>query len=291
MGNHLLILERQFLASVTPADEEDGAGFVTMATTQQKNDALKLIETFGNKSSDYGWFASIQRSKVTAGLKERVNDPSKINTSSVNLCGPAALVYAVARDTPEKYVKFTTELFETGSAKLGKIDVKPSKSLKLAKLEEAKVNAADWVALASLRDSENFILDFSSAKDGASGITLPGKLNDWFKAAGYSKVLNETNLVFTKNETHARRASQLYTDGYKVALFINADMLQSKSQDSVSTIPNHWIMLSSSLTISASSVSFNCFTWGNGSRKVPQTGTLSLSSFLKHYYGFVAAKP
>jgi hypothetical protein len=47
---------------------------------------------------------------------------------------------------------------------------------------------ADWIILASIRDSENWLFDVESDKDQwASGTSL-GEIEDWFKEAGYTDV-------------------------------------------------------------------------------------------------------
>ena len=71
---------------------------------------------------------------------------------------------------------------------------------------------------------------------------------------------------------------------------INADMLDSGKHDEKSVIPNHWAVLNSSLVLTAKSVCFHIYTWGDSSRRVPKKGILSLKSFLNNYYGFIAVK-
>ena len=89
----------------------------------------------------------------------------------------------------------------------------------------------------------------------------------------------------------ARKANELHSKGYRVSLFINAQMLYQETQNDFSGIPTHWVMLTDPFVITNNSVRFKCFTWGDGARSVPQGGTLTLEGFLKNYYGFVAAKP
>ena len=120
---------------------------------------------------------------------------------------------------------------------------------------------------------------------------------DWFRKAGYTDVTNDTNVFACKDLPNPQRPLAGYSSrGYKVSLFINADMLRySDSQDSPSVFPNHWVALTSLISISgieadpASKVSFEVYTWG-GRRNVPASGSLSIKQFLSNYYGYVACK-
>lgn len=145
--------------------------------------------------------------------------------------------------------------------------------------------------MAGLRNSENGILRFESVKDGASGITMPSGLASWFTKAGYSTVINETNVLITKDEAHLNRASSLRSNGHKVCLFINSNMLQAASQASRSMIPDHWVILDSSVApgLGSGTVAFKVFSWGK-IMSVPQSGSIQMAEVLRNYYGFVAVK-
>lgn len=240
---------------------------------------------------EFGWFTKVRRSLVAEGLRDRVADPNKINTSALNLCGPAAFVHSLCKDDPIKYVRFAFQLYDTGHAFLGTIEISPSVNLKVANPTFTdKINAADWIVLASIRDSENTFADFYATTDAFAGITLPGAVEDWYIAAGYSDVIEECNVWFNKDEEHARRANSLMYKGYHISLFINMQMLYEETQNDWSSIPTHWVNLTTPMLIT-SNVTFTCFTWGQGEYSVPERGVLTLEGFLRNYYGFVAAKP
>jgi hypothetical protein len=252
---------------------------------------MDVIYDFEQQPRTHGWFTKVKRKDVAEGLRIRVKDPDKISSEVVNLCGPAAMFTTLCRDNPVKYAKFACELFDTGHAWLGTLEVSPSVNLRVADPQfTAKLNAADWIVLASIRDSENTLTDFSTVDAGFGGITLPGALEDWYIAAGYSDVIEECNVWFNKDEEHARWANRLRSQGYRISLFINMQMLYEATQNDWSSIPTHWINLTSPMLIT-SNVTFTCFTWGQGHYNVPQGGALTLDGFLRNYYGFVAAKP
>lgn len=238
----------------------------------------------------------ITRADLAAGLKERIDDPDKINQSDTSLCGPADFCWDLASDWPKVYAKMGIDLWEKGVAYAGKHKIEPGKDLKKHfRPPTSTINAADWVTMASIRDSDNWILDYESTSDKTSAITMPHSLASWLKDTGYTKVENDTNVYFSKDWKCASEASRLKGDGYRVCLFINADMLVVKTQDDSSTTPDHWVILKSAMTLTGAAgdkkatIKFSVFTWGS-ERAVPTTGLLKLPSFLDNFYGYVAAK-
>jgi hypothetical protein len=152
------------------------------------------------------------------------------------------------------------------------------------------IRPVDWLTAGSLRDSENGFFDYDDAEKEFAGITLPGDLSDWFRRAGYSEVLEETNMTVTKTSGDIDEANRLFGDNYRVCLFINAHMLSAKEQTMASPLPNHWVVLRSPITRQTGKVRCTVFTWGRGDFQVPQGADLTEPDFLKSYYGYVAAK-
>jgi hypothetical protein len=259
-----------------------------MATPQQIA-AKKLVDEFSRRTTP-GVFPHFSRADVASQVRDRIDAPGKIDQLSSSLCGPASLVYHVARDFPEKYAQFVIDLYEKGKAAIGKFSIEPGTDMKNYAPSKADIAAADWIALASIRDSKNWFFDYQSVKDEVAGITMPSSLESWFKDAGYTDIRNETNVYFTKDQKCAETASDLWGKAYKVCLFIGANMLEVSTQDEGTTTPDHWVVLNSAIKFTHKDASFSIYTWGDPGRLVPQKGSLSIESFLKNFYGFVACK-
>ncbi len=251
--------------------------------------AEDVISRF-EKAGGQGSWPFIEKEDVVAGVRVRAGNASKIDQGTSSLCGPSALLYSLIKKNPEAYATYITQLYDNGSAKIGSLEVKPSSGTRNYKVPKDKIHPVDWMGLASLRDSENLAMSYSSVDDAAAGITMPGKLADWFTKAGFSSVKNVTNVLITKSKSDIEAADKLRTQGSRVCLFINADMLDSATQNNKSVIPNHWVVLSAGVNFfEGDRITLTIFTWGEGMRAVPQTGDLSLSSFLNNFYGYVAA--
>ena len=213
---------------------------------------------------------------------------------------------AIAATDPLGYVTFVTSVYETGHGQIHDLKVNAGEDLRnydpgtafdpVPREEGSTFEPADWIAIASLRDSENWFWDYQNPNNMVGGITMPASLDKWFKQVGFHEVIDDTNVVFTKGEDNLRRASELWSKDYWVCLFVNDDMVSQDIKDvrSRSLSPSHWIGLTSAITIAAdkSSVSFTVFTWGKGNQSVPYnpTDTLSLADLLHNYYGYVATR-
>ena len=235
-------------------------------------------------------FPNLDRNEVWVGLLMRIAHPGVLDQGGASLCGPTALMHAVATDRPGEYARFAIDLYETGKAKLGRLMIEPGKDARNF-TPNGKIPQVDWLTMASIRDSENWLFDYDDVEDEFEGITLPGELAHWFRKAGYSDVRNVTNVVFNKGTGTLDDADRLYAAGYRVCLFIGINMLSGSSQTSGSTTAEHWVVLRSRVVRTGGNVRLTVFTWGTGNHEVPQRGILSLEDFYRNFYGFVAAKP
>jgi hypothetical protein len=181
------------------------------------------------------------------------------------------------------------------------------------------VPAADWVVLASIRDSENWFFDYESIKD--SGGSSSGEAIKWMEKMGYQDVVDRANSLFKSSMQTAREANDYFNKGYKVLLRINSNMLDEKDANKGSARGNHYVALVSPITFNLrtvtipggktdcfrdppgpricvtsrdttyeeGTVSFKVYTWGKV-RNVPWSGSLTVLGFINSYYGFVAGK-
>ncbi|WP_448956159.1 hypothetical protein [Labrys neptuniae] len=233
-------------------------------------------------------FPNIARSDVVDGLRARIADPTSLNQNAASLCGTAALLFCLLNDNPELYVQYVIDLYTTGSANLGTLTVSPGADCRRYNPPKNKIAAVDWIAMASLRDSENSAFDYQSADDETAGITMPHSLAKWFGALGYTDVRNVTNVLLTKGRSDIDSCDFLRRHGRWVCLFINAQMLETTTQASGSITPNHWVVLQSNAGIVDNALSISVYTWGS-IRRVPLALAIPVNDFCKNFYGYVSA--
>ena len=272
---------------------------------------VRLLEFMAENKP--GVFPHFTREHVAAGLYERVKDASKIHQRNATLCGPAQILHNRARQKPVEYVRFVTELYTKGVSNFGRLKVKASKGVRNhdpSKHPDGNGNSihpADWIPLASLRDSENLIMRYDSVKDGMAGGTPVGELKEWLSKVGYNRVLSSTDYFFHRDEANAQRASHLYNNNYRVFLLIDSQILNSQFPNGVrrpgfkpqaSKSGNHWVALRSSINMqqtrisarrSKSSISLDVFSWGHIYRIPGTRRKMPIGFFMLHYFGYVAA--
>jgi hypothetical protein len=140
--------------------------------------------------------------------------------------------------------------------------------------------------MASIRDSENWLIDYQSTTD--AGGTSADELANWLREAGYTTVVEDWDR-HTKDEAHLSRAGRLHTGGFHVCLVLNACIIPGQADEGPR--PNHWVVLASRIEFMGigqnRTVGMRIFTWGT-LRQIPQS--TRVSHFLHNYYGFVACR-
>ena len=234
--------------------------------------------------SGNGAFPWVNRSQVALGIRNRLRDPDMIDQGDASLCGPASFLYCVIKDYPETWVTYVTQMYLTGRARIHGLEVKPSRDCLNAKLSGIK--AVDWVALASLRDSENTFFDYQDSSNKVGGITMPGTLAGWFERAGYRQVTNETNVFFTKGTDTMRTALGLVGQRRRVCMFVNDTMVNRPTQaGGTFSTANHWVVLTGGDGIHGDKIGLKLWTWGKTKNMVGfDTGKI-----VSNFYGYVAA--
>jgi hypothetical protein len=283
----LLVIVLPRVASTTSCSSEKGGR--VLASQEDKDKASAEVDKFAAKPGD-GVFTKIKRADVVKGFKDRISDPSKIYQGNSGLCPSASVVYAIARDKPLEYAKAIIDLYETGRAKIGDWTLEPCTDLKNYALTTGDtIPAVDWIPLASVRDSENWFIDYEATTD--DGGAWGDEVTKWLKKAGYTKIVEEWNYFFTKGQGNLKSADEYYDKDYNVILLIDSDILAGKT--GMTWKPNHWVVMASRVAYSGSGfdkkINMTVFTWGQR-RELPQTGSLKLGDFLDSYYGFVACK-
>src|SRR5262249_20072935 len=161
------------------------------------------------------------------------------------------------------YVRYVTSLYDAGSAALGDspgIWVEPGDDCKNFDPGN-KIPPVDWVALASLCDSENDGFDYQDTSDKAAGITLPATLSYWLMKCDFSSRRNETNAFATKGQDNLELASSLKLQGHRVILFCKGATLRGE-EGGWYDIPTHWATMTKAATFSGDDVSLQVQSWG-----------------------------
>jgi hypothetical protein len=256
-----------------------------MSNAALKAHAHKMVEDL-LKHNEPPAFVKFNVKEVAHGLAKRIDRPEKIKQGPTGLCGPASLVFNLALHHPDQFVRLVGTLLLRGGAHFGKWHLKPSEDLKQYRPDpETKIDPADWIALASFRDSANWFFDYQSTSD--MGGTKTREIVSWMEKAGYTKFEEDCNVLFCKDVDNLMMASTLFGKDYNVILGISSALL--KHADSTWSVrKNHFVALASKVMIAGDKVHLTLFSWGRFYNFPKDGRDLELKTFLAHYYGYIA---
>lgn len=265
-----------------------------------KATAIALVDAFATAAGSGVW-PGLNRATLAAELKTRLGAPNTVHQRQTPFCGPASFTRALIIDMPDAYAQAAIDLFNSGEATIGTLKVKPGATVKSSAPQHG-TNQADWIMLASIRDSGNAALSAGGIFGGnLAGITVPGTLADWFTKAGFSTVVNNASVTQT---VPAARAAQVLTaetyrqSGHHVILFIDADCMDKADQDDeISLFPDHWVTLTGAIVHGGTlayedPIAMPVFSWGRIASipEDPATKPLKKKYFLNKFYGYIAVK-
>lgn len=238
-----------------------------------------------------------EKSKIIEQLRVRVarahgqNMPSSMfvpiypHQSDTSLCGPAAFFYALLMDRPDLYTQAITALWETGETTIGSLYIKPSYGCRNPKnlsyrREGDRVLAIDWISLASLRDSENNLMEYDSPDDKVPGITPPWTIESWFARAGASEIFSDIQFSSTSLSRFLELLTYLGPQHHVVSL-VSASMVEG----GIGAGKNHWIVWedlpiasSGAITVTTPTneqiTDSRLFSWGNVGHQVTRGFTV-----------------
>ncbi len=248
-----------------------------------------LIADFAGRDGD-GAFANLARGDVAEGLRRRLANPVSLDQGAATFSGPAAFMFCLLRDAPSLYVQYVIDLFERGQAMLGSLAIAPSAACRDAAPPTDRIAAVDWIALASLRDSETPVTSYETADDTGLPATEPVVLAGWFAGAGYRHLRNEASSFFTKGVHEVTHLRSLYMQGRRICLFISADMLKGMGDRTRTLRPNQWVVVVAPVMLTPDDIALTLYRWGT-TQRVPPFGPLRLAPFSRNFYGFIAAIP
>jgi hypothetical protein len=243
------------------------------------------------------------RKKIESQIESRMNYVNYPNQGGTSLCGPASFFYCLQMDRPDVYKQAAIELWLHGKTKISALEILPGDGCRHPKgsfyddYGRETVSGLDWITLASLRDSENSIMSYDEVGDQVAGITMWGKLTEWFEKAGYEKVFDNISLSHA-NESDIVNLNSYVKKGYRVVTLISAGMLKGWGNGDSSS-KNHWIVWDKpvckidggDITPKGSDelIELKLFSWGRVDWQTKDKS--SLNYFAKHVFGGLVFKP
>jgi hypothetical protein len=231
-----------------------------------------------------------EKSKVESQIQNRLSKKDFPDQNGASLCGAAALFYCLQMDRPDIYEQAARELWLHGRTKIGQLEINPSNGCRHPKgtfydEDGERISGLDWLTLASLRDSENAIMDYDEVSDQVAGITAWWTVSDWFEKAGYEKVFSNIGLKHS-NKEDIEVLNNYIEQGCHVVSLISAGMLQNMKETSGK---NHWIVWVDKVEESEYGTNVKAFSWGKVKPWVKANATHEY--FTNHTFGGLVFKP
>ncbi|NJO17476.1 MAG: hypothetical protein HC877_17545 [Thioploca sp.] len=266
------------------------SAYEQMGTDNTSKELLLPIVHFRDSiyiySEDYSKISAwpnLDTKAVLTRIKELRNDANLFNQGNIGLCTAASFFHHVIQKEPDEFELFAKHLLKYGTGYLGKFKVEAGSDLRRAdynglntKYKGEMPPQADWMLISSLRDTENWILDYEGGPDEDKAIRTDGKeLSEWYEKTGFYN-----NVIYSEETTEIRTINK--TQINHIALLIRASLFPGYERKS-----GHVITLESSITIDETNnkVNFDYWTWG-----FPiQTLNTTLTTFQDNYLGVIIA--
>lgn len=242
-----------------------------VASADEKTAAIAALKAFQDADVP-GLWPHLDKGAIVEEMRLRLHHPFKVNQGQQPFCGPAAILFELIRKFPLRYVNLCRSLYETGGFPAQTQFIQTSENLRQASQGNLRMGPADWMVLATLRESENLLFPVEpNAPEivrNLAGMTKSWEMKGWVREIlGYSRV--EYFHTYVLRDLTALQKSQTVLDqgGVALGLITAADLLgQEKSRI---TVPNHWVAIVGNVNIQKGTfgrhdsghVSFDVFTW------------------------------
>ncbi|MBS1811302.1 MAG: hypothetical protein JST84_24270 [Acidobacteria bacterium] len=251
------------------------------------------------QATTVGVWPKIPKPLLIADIKKTVANPFSVQQVNTPLCGPAAIVFQLLsrqsgptrqRQT-KRYVQICRELWESGKFQSRTETIKPSDTLIASSppINDSNANnqtsVADWMLLATLRDTANAIFPVdANSSQFVMGISTPWEMEDWiFEILGYDTT--DYLSTITSGEIEAMRSAQkVWEKGGVAFLMIDDALLKGQSSG---VIPTHWVAFQGGLILDdiASTISFICYSWSKNYHVV-----MKQKDFAEYLFGIVTGR-
>jgi len=260
--------------SATASFTQDGADYTLTYSVIDRSDlpAVDLVEaelTDFEASGEPGVWANVDKGALIADMRATIADPvGQVDQNSSQFCGPTSIVFELVSRMPRRYVRLCRQLFKTGSFDGRTKSASASEGLRGASVGQG-MSPADWMLIATMRESENAIFGVDPDADGVTaslqGMTTPWEIEGWVSEI----LLEDTTAIsttFVWGEMDALRyAEEVYAAGGVAFMMIHDVLLSGDDDSTVPPWPTHWVVYRGGLweDPDGGTVDFDVYTWGS----------------------------
>ncbi|NER79937.1 MAG: hypothetical protein F6K42_10205 [Leptolyngbya sp. SIO1D8] len=232
---------------------------------------MAVLNTF-QASDTPGVWPHLDKAVIIREMRSRIHNPFNVNQGQQPFCGPASILFELIRKFPLKYVNLCQSLYETGGFEAKNRPIQTSDALQQASQGNLRMGPADWMVLATLRESENLLFPVEpNAPEiirNLAGMTKSWEMKGWVTEILEYPQVHYMHTYVLRDLAALRKAQEVLDQGGVAFGLITAEGLLSKDQPLI-TVPNHWIALVGNVQIQKGNfwqhdsghVTFDIFTW------------------------------
>lgn len=243
----------------------------SVSDPSQPSQAKAALDEFA-RSPHPGVWPHLDKHDIVQEIRLRLEDPFTVNQGPQPFCGPASVLFELVRKFPLRYVEICRNLYETGTFQAFHRPIETSISLRQASKDIERLGPADWMVLATLRESENLIFPVEpNAPEiirNIAGMTKSWEMMGWVREIlGYDHA-DYLHTFVLRDLTALGKAEAIINQGGVAFGLVTADGLLGDTPPKV-MVPNHWVTLVGNTDIQKGNfwrhdsghVSFDIFTW------------------------------
>ena len=236
-----------------------------------RQQALSALTAF-QQSDQPGVWPHLDKGKIVAEMRSRLKNPFTVNQGQQPFCGPASILFELILKFPLRYVEMCRNLYEYGYFHSRARQINASENLRQSSQGNLRMGPADWMVLATLRESENLIFPVEPSAPtivrNLAGMTKSWEMKGWVREIlGYPNVKYRHTYIL-RDLKALRQAQEVIESGGVAFALITATGLLGK-QDAKVTVPNHWVTIAGNVNIKKGTfgrhdsghVNFDIFTW------------------------------
>jgi hypothetical protein len=242
------------------------------------------------RSKTTGVWNHLDKQQLIHDLQARLEDPFKIEQGEQPFCGPAAVVFELIRKQPHRYLDICQSLYERGSFDGYLTPIVAAGRLRRS-YGNLRMAQADWMLLATLRDSANLIVPVHPKAPelirNIAGITKPWEINVWVRELlGYAEIVTQQTCLSGEVQALQEAESTIGTGGVAFGLINSQGLLGINSFLAAKfhrLYPSHWVTILGNLSIESptrtsrrkqSRVEFDIYSWGRKIRVNTDAATI-----------------
>jgi hypothetical protein len=218
------------------------------------------------RSAADGLWRAIDKSSLVANVRRRRQKAAEIDQVRSNFCGPTSVAYELARTQPRRYVELCRQLYETGGFWSRSKRVEADERLRAGAVGQG-MDPADWMLIATMRDSENALFkvesDATGIMSGLQGMTFPWEIKGWAREILLKDEVDVDMCAFFGELDAIERAQEVHDRGGSTFILLNMAVLK-KGDRSIPPFPDHWVVFRGNLDTSdaGNRIAFDVYTWG-----------------------------